>query len=191
MLTKVRIVKAMVFPVVMYRCENWTIKKAEAWRIDAFKLWCWRKLFRIPRTVRRSNQSILKKINPKYSLEGLMLSWNSNILTTWCKQPTHWKRPWCWEWLKAKGEGVAEDEMVRWHHQLNGHEFEQTPGGSEGQGSLACCSPWGHRVDTTQRLNNNISWFFWDALYKWVKTRVFIWTEVLSSSTGIQQIQTS
>jgi len=71
--TKVHIVKAMVFPVVMYGCESWTIKKAERWRIDAFELWCWRRLLRVPRTARRANQSILKKINPEYSLEGLML----------------------------------------------------------------------------------------------------------------------
>ena len=71
--TKVRLVKAMVFPVVMYGCESWTLKKAECWRIDAFKLWCWRRLLRVPWTARRSNQSILKEIHPKYSLEGLML----------------------------------------------------------------------------------------------------------------------
>ena len=73
MLTKVRIVKAVVFPVVMYECESWTIKKAECWRIDAFELWCWKRLLRVPWTARRSNQSILKEINPEYSLEGLML----------------------------------------------------------------------------------------------------------------------
>ena len=73
LLTKVRIVKAMVFPVVMYGCESWTIKKAEHQRIEAFKLWCWRRLLRVPWTARRSNQSILKEISPEYSLEGLML----------------------------------------------------------------------------------------------------------------------
>ena len=71
--TKVCIVKSMVFPVVMYRCENWTVKKAEHWSIDAFELWCWRRLLRVPWTERRSNQSILKEINPEYSSEGLML----------------------------------------------------------------------------------------------------------------------
>ena len=71
--TKVHLVKAMVFPVAMYGCESWTIKKAESWRIDAFELWCWRRLLRVPWTVRRSNQSILKEISPEYSLEGLML----------------------------------------------------------------------------------------------------------------------
>ena len=70
---KVRIVKAMVFPVIMYGCESWTIKKAECQKIDAFELWCWRRLLRIPWTARRSNQSILKEISPEYSLEGLML----------------------------------------------------------------------------------------------------------------------
>ena len=71
--TKVCLLKAMVFPVVMYGCERWTIKKAERQRIDAFELWCWRRLLRVPRTARRSNQSILKEISPEYSLEGLML----------------------------------------------------------------------------------------------------------------------
>ena len=103
--TKVHLVKAMVFPVVMYECESWTIKKAEHWTIDAFELWYWRRLFRVPWTARRSNQSILKEISPEYSSEGLLLSWNSNTLATWCKELTHWKRPWCWERLKAGGEG--------------------------------------------------------------------------------------
>ena len=77
LLTKVRILKAMVFPVVMCRCESWTIKKAKQQRIDAFKLWCWRRLLRVPWTARRSNHSILKEINPEYSLEGLMLKLQS------------------------------------------------------------------------------------------------------------------
>ena len=102
--TKVHLVKATVFSVVMYRCESWTIKKAEHWRIDAFDLWCWR-LLRVPWTARRSNQSILKEISPEYSLEGLVWNWNSNILATLCEDLTHWKRPWCWESLKVGGEG--------------------------------------------------------------------------------------
>ena len=85
-------VKATVFPVVMYGCESWAIRKAEHRRTDAFKLWCWSILFRVPWTARRSNQSILKEINPKYSLEGLMLKLNSNTLVTWCEAPTHWKK---------------------------------------------------------------------------------------------------
>ena len=101
----VHLVKAMVFPVVKYGCERWTIKKAECWRIDAFKLLCWRRFLRVPWTARRSNHSILKEINPENSLEGMMLSWNSNTVTAWSKELTHWKRPWCWERLKAWGEG--------------------------------------------------------------------------------------
>ena len=101
--TKVRLVKATVFPVVIYGCESWTLKKAEHQRIDAFELWCWRRLLRVPWTARRSNQSILKEISPGCSLKGLMWNWNSNPLATWCEDLTHWKRPWCWEILKAGG----------------------------------------------------------------------------------------
>ena len=95
----------MVFPVIMCGCESWTIKKAECRRIDAFELWCWRRLLRVPWTARRSNQSILKEISPGCSLEGLCWSWNSNTLATWCVELTHWKRSWCWERLRAGGEG--------------------------------------------------------------------------------------
>ena len=103
--TKVHLVKAMVFPVVVYGCESWTVKKAERRRIDAFELWCWRRLLRVPWTARRSNQSILKEINPGISLEGMMLSWNSSTLATSCEELTHWKRLWCWEGLGAGREG--------------------------------------------------------------------------------------
>ena len=101
--TTVHLVKAMVFPVVMYGCESGTVKKAEHQRIDAFELWCWRRLLRVPWTARRSNQSILKEISPEYSLEGLMLK--LQYFGPWCKEPTHWKKPWCWERLKARGKG--------------------------------------------------------------------------------------
>ena len=90
--TKVRLFKAMVFPVVMYECESWTVKKAERRKIDAFELWCWRKLLQVPWTVRRSNQSILKEINPGISLEGMMLKLKLQYLATSCKELTHWKR---------------------------------------------------------------------------------------------------
>ena len=104
--TKVCLVKAMVFPVVMYGCESWTVKKAEHWIIDAFELWCWRRLMKVPWTARRSNQSILKEICPACSLEGLMLKLKlSNTLATWCEELTHLKRPWCWQRLRAGGEG--------------------------------------------------------------------------------------
>ena len=102
--TKVHLVKAMVFPVVTYGCESWIIKKADCRRIDAFELWCWRRLLRVPWTARRSNQSILKELSPGWSLKDWCWSWNSNTLATWCEEPTHWKRPWCWERLKAGGE---------------------------------------------------------------------------------------
>ena len=96
--TKVRLVKAMVFPVVMYGCESWTVKKSEHWRIDAFELLCWRRLLRVLWTARKSTQSILKEISPGCSLVGLMLA-------TSCEELTHWKRPWCWEGFGATGEG--------------------------------------------------------------------------------------
>ena len=99
------LVKAMVFPVVMYGCESWTIKKTERWTIDAFESWCWTRLLRVLWTARRSNQSILKEISPEYSLDGLMLKLKLQYLATWCEELTHWKRPWCWERLKAGGEG--------------------------------------------------------------------------------------
>ena len=103
--TKVCLVKVMVFPVIMYGCESWTIKKTKHRRIDAFELWCWRRLLRVPWTARRSNQSVLNEISPEYSLERLMLKLKLQTLNTWCEKPTHWKRPWCWERLEAWGEG--------------------------------------------------------------------------------------
>ena len=103
--TKVRLVKAMVFPVVMYGCESRTIKKPENWRIDDFELWCWRRLLRVPWTARRSNLSILKEISPEYSLEGLKLKLKLQTLVTWCEELTHWKRPWCWKRMRAEWEG--------------------------------------------------------------------------------------
>ena len=104
LLTKVCIVKVTVFPVVMYRYESWTIKKTERRRIDAFELWCWRRLLRVPWTAKSSKPSILKEINPECSLADWWWSWNSNTLAIWCEEPTHWKRLWLWERLKAKGE---------------------------------------------------------------------------------------
>ena len=121
--TEFHIVEATVFPVVMYRCESWTIKKAECWRIDAFEWWYWRRLLRIFSTARRSNQSILKEINPKYALEGLMLKlklqyfghlmWRADSLE---KTLMLWKI----ECKRRRGR----QRMVGWHHWLNGHEFE-------------------------------------------------------------------
>ena len=102
--TNVCLVKAIVFPVVMYGCDSWTVKKAEHRRIDAFELWCWRRLLKVPWTARRSNQSILKEISPGCSLEGVMLKLNLNSLATSCAELTYWKRPWCWKGWGAGGE---------------------------------------------------------------------------------------
>ena len=122
--TKVCLVKAMVFPLVIYGCESWTIKKAEQRRIDTFKLWCWRRLLRVPWTARRSNQSIVKEISPG-SLEGLMLKlklqyfgplmWRTDSLEKTLMLGKDWRQ---------EEKGTTEDEMVGWHHRLNGHEFE-------------------------------------------------------------------
>ena len=98
------LVKAMVFLVVMYGCESWTIKKAERRRIDAFELWCWRRLLRVPWPARRSNQSIVK-ISPEYSLKALRLKLKLQYFGCWCEELTDWKTLWCWERLKAGGEG--------------------------------------------------------------------------------------
>ena len=103
--TKVHLVKAMVFPVAMYGYESQTIKKAEHWRIDAFELWFWRKLLRVPWTAQISTQSILKEISPEYSLKGLMLKLKLQYLAAYSEKRTHLKRPWCWKRLKAGGEG--------------------------------------------------------------------------------------
>ena len=102
---QVHLVKAMAFPVVMCGCKRQTIKKSESQRIDAFELWCWRRLLRVPGTASKSNQSILKEISPGCSLEGLMLKLNLQYLATWCEELTHQKRPCCWERLKAGEEG--------------------------------------------------------------------------------------
>ena len=105
LLTKIRLVKTMVFPVVMHGCESWTIKKTEHWRIDTFELWCWRRLLKVPWSARRFNQSILKEISPKCLLEGLMVKLILQYLAIWCEELIHLKRPWFWERLKAEGEG--------------------------------------------------------------------------------------
>ena len=102
--TKFHLVKTMVFPEVMYEYESWTVKKAESLRINAFALWCWRRLMKVPWTARRSNQSILREINPDIHWKDWCWSWNFNTLAIWCEDLTHWKRPCCWEMLKA-GEG--------------------------------------------------------------------------------------
>ena len=122
--TKVRLVKAMVFPVVIYRYESWTIKKAEHWRIDAFELWCWRRLARVRWTARRSNQSILKEISPEYSLEGLILKLKLYFGHLMQRADSLEKTLMLGKTERQEKKGTTEDEMAGWPHRLHGHEFE-------------------------------------------------------------------
>ena len=146
--TKVRLVKTMVFPVVMYGHESWTVKKAERRRMDAFKLWCWRRLLRVPWTSRRSSQSILKEISPGCSLEGLMLKLKLQYFGHLMQRADSGKN-----WGQEE-KGTTEDEMAGWHHWLDGRESEWTLGVGDGQGGLACCDSWGCKEsDTTEQLN--------------------------------------
>ena len=137
----------------MYGCVSWTIKKAEHWRIDAFELWCWKRLLRVPWTARRSNQSILQEISTEHSSQGLMLK----LKLQYFGHPKNWllgKDPNSWKDWRQEEKGMTEGNMVGWHHQLNGREFEQAPGVGDGEGSLACCSPQGHKEsDLTEWLN--------------------------------------
>ena len=158
LLTKVQISSQDYdFPVVMYGCESWTIKKAEHQRIDAFKLWCWRRLLRVPWNARKSNQSILKenqswiltgRTDSEAKAEGPIL-WPPDV-----KSWLIWKDPDAGKDWGQEEKGKAEDEMVGRHHRLNGHWFGWTPGVGDGQGGLVCCSSWGHKKsDTTEWLN--------------------------------------
>ena len=139
--TKVHLVKAMVFPVVMYECQSWTIKKAEHQRIDAFELWCWRRLSRVPLTARRSNQSILKEISPEYSLEGLTLKLKLQYFGHLVGRTDSLEKTLMLGKTEGRRKRGQEDEMVAWHHRLDGHEFEEALGVGDREGSLAC-SPW-------------------------------------------------
>ena len=147
--TKVYLVKSMVFPVVMYGCESWTIKKAEPWRIDAFELWCWRRLLRVPWTARRSNQSILKEISPENSLEGLVLE---------CKLQYFGHLMWRTDSMektltlgKTEGRRRRGQQRIRW---LDGTLVWAVPGVGDRQGGLGCCDSWDRKeLDTTERLN--------------------------------------
>ena len=149
--TKVHIVKALFFPVI-YGSETRTIKKAERWRIDAFELWCWKRLLKVPWTARRTNQLVIKEISPEFSLEGLMLKFQyfGHLAKNWLI----WMAPDAGKDWGQEEKGMTADEMIGWCHWLNGCEFEQALGDGDGQGSLACCSPWGHKESgTTEQLN--------------------------------------
>ena len=140
--TKVCIVKTMVLPVVMYGWKSWTIKKAEHWKIDIFELWCWRRLLRVPFTARRSNLSILKEINPEYSLEGLMLKLKLQFFDRMMQRADSLEKTLMLGKIEGRRRGQERMRwLVGWHHQLNGYEFEHTLGDGEGQGSLVCCNP--------------------------------------------------
>ena len=187
--TKVRLVKAMVFPVVMYGCESWTVKKAEHRRTDAFELWCWRRLLRVPWTARISNQSIWKEINPGISLEGMMLKlklqYFGHLMSWLIGKDSDAGRDWGQE-----EKGMTQDEMAEWHRGLDGCESGWTPWVGDGQGGLACCDSWGFKEsDTTERLNwtevysfgyNTKSTVEFDhffiVLYKW-RWRMMAWSK--------------
>ena len=159
--TKVHLVKATVIPVAMYGCEGWTLRKAEHWRIDAFELWCWRRLLGVPWTTRRSNQSILKEISPRCSLEGLILKLKLQYFGHLMQRADSLEKTLILgkDWGQEE-KGTTEDEMAGWHHWLNGHGFGWTPGVGDGQRGLVCCSSWGHKEsDTTEWLNRTeLSW---------------------------------
>ena len=145
----------MVFPVVIYRCESSTINKAECQRTDFFELWCQRRLLRVPWTSRRSNQSILKEIKPEYSLEGLMLKLKFQYFSHLMWRVNSMEKTLMLGKSEDRRRRGWQSEMVGWHHWLSGHESEQAPGDSEGQGSLAGYSPWGSKeLDMTEQLNN-------------------------------------
>ena len=152
----------------MYGCESWTIKKAEHWRINPLELWCWRRLLRVPWTARRSNESILKENSPEYSLEGLMLKlklqYLGHLMVKWLtgKDPGAGK-----DWRQEE-KGMTEDEVVGWHHWLNGHGFGWAPGVGDGQGSLVCYIPW--VIKSRTRLSN---WTDWTVARKKMRNMLF------------------
>ena len=171
--TKVRLVKAMVFPVVMYGCESWTMKKVEWQRIDAFELWCWRRLLS-PLDCKE-----IQPVNPKGNQSWIFIGRTdaeAETPTLWPPDVKNWligEDPDAGKDLGQEEKGTTEDEMVEWHHWWDGHEFELSLGVGDGQGALACCSPRGRKEsDKTERLNwlkaiqapVNFLWTFWSWL---------------------------
>ena len=139
----------------MYGCESWTVKKAEHRRINAFELWCWRRLLRVPWTTRRSNQSILKEISPGMSLEEMILKLKLQYFGHLMRRADSLVKPLMLGGLGGRRKrGWWSTEMAGWHHQLDGREFEWTPGVGDRQGGLVCCDSWGRKeLDTTEQLN--------------------------------------
>ena len=186
---KGHLVKAMVFPVVMYRCESWTIKKAECQRIHGFQLWCWRRLLGVPWTAWRWNPSILKNISPEYSLQRLMLKlklqyfghlmWRTDSLVKTLILGKIEPRRW-----------TTGNKMVGWQHWLEGHEFEQAPGVCDGQGGWACCLPWGCKVSDITKQLNRLTLSLYTYGLKWEllsRVRLFVtpWTVVCEASLSM------
>ena len=161
--TKVHLVKAMVFPVVMYRCERWMVKKVECQRIDAFELWCWRWLLRVWKKIQWihpiRDQPWVFIGRTDVEAETPIL-WPPDMKSWLIGKDPNARNDWGWE-----EEGMTEDEMAGWHHWLNGHEFEWTPGFGDGQGGLACCNSWGrkelHTTELWTELNWSIQWLSW------------------------------
>ena len=155
----------MVFPAVMYIHKSWTIKKAECWRIDVFELWCWRRLLESP-----LNCKEIKLVNPKGNQPWIFIGRTDVEAETqifWPPDPksqlTGKDHDASKDWGQVE-KRVTEDEMVGWHHWFNGHEFEQALGIGDGQGGLACCSPWGHKeLDSPEQLNWGV-WLNWGVL---------------------------
>ena len=145
--TKVCLVKAMVFPVVMYGCESWTVKKAECRKTDAFELWCCRRLLRVPWTARRSNQSILKETSPGCSLEGRMLRLKLQYFGHLMQRADSFEKTLMLGKIEGRRRRGRQDEMVGWHHQHSGNGFGWTPGVGDRQGGLMCC---GHGVSKSR-----------------------------------------
>ena len=166
----------MVFPVVMYGWESWTIKKTEHWTIDAFELWCWRRLLRVPWTARRSNQSILKEISPEYPLEGLMLKLKLQYFGHLMQRTDSLETTLMLGKIEGRRRVATEDEMIGWHHWLAQQDFEQAQGVSVGQGNLACCSPRGpKKSDMTE-------WLDWTELNAFASNKFFSCFFAFSSS---------
>ena len=166
--TKVHLVKAMVFTVVLCGCESWTIKKTEHWRIDVFELWCWKRLSGVPLDCKD-----IQPVNPKWNQPWIFIRRTDAEAETPTFCPSDAKN-----WLTGKDPDTGKDwrqeekwmtgdEMVWWHHWVDGHEFKQAPRVGDGQGSLACYSPWGHKQSDTTELNWTEDNFIWKVSFKY------------------------